>query len=226
MYVTSPVSIFNNSNIISTQVSASNESQPQIINVSAGHPLFFEGDEAEFVYEMVEGVVRTSKILFDGRRQILSFGYPGDVVGLSHDRFYHCDCETVCDVKLRVHRKNASNTCFERDPNFCNELLRYAACEVNNMQEHFIMLGRKSAMEKVASFLAALMGRVGEKKDSRTCFDIPMCRSDIADFLGLSHETISRTLTRLRQNGIIDLPNKHRVCVRRPSELKALAERE
>ncbi|MEM6462582.1 MAG: helix-turn-helix domain-containing protein [Pseudomonadota bacterium] len=225
MYVTSPVSIFK-STVVPVSVGVESAAQSQIARYAAGHPLFFEGDDAEYVYEIVEGVVRTSKILFDGRRQVLSFGYPGDVVGLSHDRHYHCDCEAVSKVKLRVHKKNASSTSFERDPSFCNELLRYAASEVNNMQEHFIMLGRKSAMEKVASFLASLMGRVGVINDQRICFDIPMPRSDIADFLGLSHETVSRTLTRLRLDGVIQLPKKHRVCVCRPSALKALAEKE
>ncbi|MCP4317276.1 MAG: helix-turn-helix domain-containing protein [Hyphomicrobiales bacterium] len=226
MYVTSPVSIFKNTAVVSANVGVGGATHTQPVHFPASHPLFFEGDDAEFVYEIIEGVVRTSKILFDGRRQILSFGYPGDVVGLSHDRFYHCDCEAVSDAKLRVHHKNAFSTNFERDPSFCNELLKYAASEVNSMQEHFIMLGRKSAMEKVASFLAALMGRVGENKDRRICFDIPMPRSDIADFLGLSHETVSRTLTRLRLDGVIDLPSKHRICVRQPATLKALAEKE
>ncbi len=226
MYVTSPVSIFKDSAAISGDIGVGGAAHTPTINCSNGQPLFFEGDDAEHVYEIVEGVVRTSKILFDGRRQILSFGYPGDVVGLSHDRFYHCDCEAVSDVRLRVHQKNAFNTTVETDPSFFNQLLRYAASEVNHMQEHFIMLGRKSAMEKVASFLVALMGRVGENRDCRTCFDIPMPRSDIADFLGLSHETVSRTLTRLRIDGVIDMPSKHRVCVRHPSVLNALAEQE
>lgn len=226
MYVTSPVSIFKNSTAVSADISVGNAPCVQSAHYAAGKPLFFEGDDADYVYEIAEGVVRTSKILFDGRRQVLSFGYPGDVVGLSHDHFYHCDCEAVSDVRLCIHQKNAFNTTVEKDPSFFNELLRYAALEVNHMQEHFIMLGRKSAMEKVASFLAALMGRVGESNDCRVCFDIPMPRSDIADFLGLSHETVSRTLTRLRLAGVIDLPNKHRVCVRQPSTLKALAEQE
>ena len=226
MYVTSPVSIFKNSTTVSADIGDGGTAHTQIANHAVGQPLFFEGDDARYVYEIVEGVVRTSKILFDGRRQILSFGYPGDVVGLSHDRFYHCDCEAVSDVRLRVHQKNAFNTSVEKDPSFFNQLLRHAACEVNDMQEHFIMLGRKSAMEKVASFLSALMGRVGENNDCRICFDIPIPRSDIADFLGLSHETVSRSLTRLRLDGVIDLPSKHRICVRQPSTLRALAEQE
>ncbi len=227
MYVTSPVGIFENSEIVLPRfVEAETAKHWHFRTAEAGHRLFCEGDDAKYIYEIVEGVVRTSKLLFDGRRQILSFGYPGDLVGLSHDCFYHSDCEAVCDVKLRVHHKNACNTSIETEPEFGKKLLKFAAAEVNNMQEHFIMLGRKSATEKVASFLAALLDRVGEKDRSRTCFDLPMCRSDIADFLGLTIETISRTLTRLRADGVIELPKKHRVCVRNPAILRALAERE
>jgi CRP/FNR family transcriptional regulator len=227
MYVTSPISIFENAELLSTRFLAEDAARlSHVSHFDRGHPLFCEGDDADYIYEILEGVVRTSKLLFDGRRQVLSFGYPGDIVGLSHDQFYHSDCEAVSDVKLRVHHKNAFNASFSNEPEFGKQLLKFAAAEMNNMQEHFIMLGRKSATEKVASFLTALLDRVGEKKECRTCFNLPMSRSDIADFLGLTIETISRTLTKLREEGIIELPNKHRVCVCKPQTLRDLAERE
>ena len=88
------------------------------------------------------------------------------------------------------------------------------------------MLGRKSALEKVASFLVVLLDRVGEKNDDQTCVSLPMKRSDIADFLGLTIETISRTLTKMRKDGIICLPDPHRVCVPSMARLRDLGESE
>ena len=227
MYVTSPINIFENAELLSTRFLAEDAARlSHISQIAAGQPLFCDGDDADYLYEILEGVVRTSKLLFDGRRQVLSFGYPGDIVGLSHDRVYHSDCEAVSDVKLRVHRKNAFSASFKTEPEFGRELLKFAAAEMKNMQEHFIMLGRKSATEKVASFLTALLDRVGETKNGKACFSLPMSRSDIADFLGLTIETISRTLTKLREDGVIELPSKNRVCVCKPQALRDLAERE
>ncbi len=225
MYVTSPINIYGNAELITSRFLAQDAALlSHVSHVDEGQPLFCEGDDADYIYEILEGVVRTSKLLSDGRRQVLSFGYPGDLVGLSHDRLYHSDCEAVSDVKLRVHHRNASSASFSKEPEFGSELLRFAAAEMNNMQEHFIMLGRKSATEKVASFLVTLLDRVGEKRECKCCFDLPMSRSDIADFLGLTIETISRTLTKLRSDGVIELPTKHRVCVCKPNVLRDLAE--
>ena len=202
MYVTSPINMVEDAELFSSR--------------------FFtpETDRLSHVTHLSDG-----QVLCDGRRQVLSFGYPGDIVGLSHDRLYHSDCEAVSDVKLRVHYRNAFSASFGSEPEFGTVLLRFAAAEMNNMQEHFIMLGRKSATEKVASFLVTLLDRVGETRGDRAYFNLPMSRSDIADFLGLTIETISRTLTKLRAEGVIELPNKQRVCVCKPKRLRNLAER-
>lgn len=196
----------------------------QIKNIAANNCVFHEGDDAEYLYEVLEGVVRSSKVLIDGRRQVLSFGYPGDVIGLSHDSYYHSDCDAVSNVRLRIFHKNVFKEDLVSDPAFCVKLLQNAVAEVNHMQEHFMMLGCKSAMEKLASFLIVIMNRQSEVKGFQKCFDLPMKRCDIADFLGLTIETISRNLTKLRQLGIIDLPTTQRVCVNKPNALRKLAE--
>jgi CRP-like cAMP-binding protein len=228
MYVTSPINYLEAEQV--TNALFLSEATPECShtrNTHAGHTIFCEGDKADFVYEVLEGVVRTSKVLCDGRRQVLTFAYPGDIIGLSHDSFYHSDCDAISDVKIRVYRKNAFNATFADEPQLCGQLLRYAAAEVNNMQEHFLMLGRKSALEKVASFLVVLLDRVGEKSsECNTCFQLPMSRSDIADFLGLTIETVSRTLTKLRKQGIIELPDPHTVCVCKTNSLRDLGERD
>lgn len=227
MYVTSPIRHrANEINFIEDMNESAFEVSYQNLSVGTGNHVFFEGDDADYIYEVISGVVRSSKVLIDGRRQVLSFGYPGDMVGLSHDQTYHCDCDAIADVKLRVVHKNAFKKGMEQDPELCINLLRKAAAEVNSMQEHFIMLGRKTALEKMASFLIAVMDRKYEKKDEKRCFDLPMSRADIADFLGLTIETVSRNLTKLRKLGVISLPNAHRVCVSEPTILRELAEAE
>lgn len=227
MFVTAPNHVFDAAPLHATAIVAKNfESGAATRTFHSGDPVFCEGDDSLFVYEVVEGVVRTSKILCDGRRQIISFGYPGDLIGISHDCRYHNDCEAISEVVVRVHRKNACSASITSDPQFCDRLLKHSAGEMNSMQEHFMMLGRKSALERVASFLIVLMERVGTREESGTAFDLPMSRSDIADFLGLTIETISRTLTRLRKEGVINLPNAHHVVVQRSEQLRNLAERD
>jgi len=225
MYVTSPINPCDSE--IRFSRTFENEVQPswsQLRTFYPGESLYYEGDDAEYIYQIVEGVVRSSKVLVDGRRQVLNFGYPGEMMGLSHDRFYHSDCDAVSEVKVRVLQKNAHKLDFAETPEFCALLLKNAAAEVNNMQEHFIMLGRKSAIEKIASFLVAIMDRHSEANGCKKCFDIPMMRCDIADFLGLTIETISRNLTKIRKMGIIEMPKAHRVCVCKPDDLRKLAE--
>ncbi|MGI9354394.1 MAG: helix-turn-helix domain-containing protein [Rhizobiaceae bacterium] len=226
MYVTAPNN-FLDAKLVVSQLPLVDyaPSSSSIKTIAAGSMIFCEGDESLFVYEVFQGVVRTSKFLCDGRRQVISFGYPGDLIGISHDCRYHSDCDAVSDVKVRVHRKNACNAQATIDPAYCEMLLRQTAAEVNSMQEHFMMLGRKSALEKVASFLNVLSRRVGSKGFGQVYFDLPMSRADIGDFLGLTIETVSRAFTRLRKSGVIELPNPHSVCVLQPDALAELAER-
>ena len=226
MYVTSPVKTVESGIVLDPDIfkASSDAGISQEMTYGPGENLFFDGDDATCVYEVLEGVVRSSKMLLDGRRQVLNFCYPGDIVGLSHDKLYHCDCDTVSEVRVRVYRKNACTKDIESDPTYCAILLRNAAAEVNNMQEHFLMLGRKTAMEKLASFLVAVMDRSASPSARDTRFDLPMMRCDIADFLGITIETVSRNLTKLREHGIIRMPTRHEIVVVDKRALRELAE--
>lgn len=225
MYVTSPVKAFE-SDIPMPVFGLSENTQERLqeISLSEGDSLFFDGDDADYVYEVIKGVLRSSKVLMDGRRQVVNFCYPGEMVGISHDSRYHFDCHAVSPAKLRVYRKNAFLHDVASDPEFFTRLLTNAAAEMNSMQDHFLMLGRKTAMEKLASFLIAVMERTNSDCRTRDLIELPMKRSDIADFLGMTIETVSRNLTRLRKLGVIDLPSTHLVQVLNPSELRSMAE--
>lgn len=225
MYVTSPISI---SHIDAIQTKALLKPgallRTPIKTVQARSPIFYEGDESRCVYEVVEGVVRASKNLCDGRRQILAFGYPGDLIGVSHNCKYHSDCDALSDVKLRVYRSNACSTDTSTDPEFCDRLLKSVTTEMAGMQEHFIMLGRKTASEKLASFLIVLLDRSAKRKGQRNIIDFPMSRMDIADFLGLTVETVSRGFAKLRREKVINLPKPHTVEILKPKHLREMGE--
>ena len=142
-------------------------------------------------------------------------------MGVSHDRVYHCECEALTDLKVRILRKNVASADVFVEPEFCELLMKQMAIEMTGMQEHFMMLGRKSATEKLASFLVALLGRVGADKYE---LKLSMSRADIADFLGLTIETVSRTFSKLRKLGVIDLVDAQTVRVLKIDDLNGLAE--
>ncbi|MFT5066120.1 MAG: CRP-like cAMP-binding protein [Yoonia sp.] len=188
-----------------------------------GKHLYLEGDHADRIYEVATGVLRLTRVLGDGRRQVIAFGYPGDTVGFPSDGFYHTDCDALVPSTLVVHRRSDLETSTgDADVHRC--LLAAALREISAMQDHFLMLGRKSSVEKLASFLAVLSDRVGEPLGDFTQVNLPMSRSDIADFLGLTTETISRTLTQLRKSRIIAIDHINTVIILKPQALLSIAE--
>ena len=191
--------------------------------LSSGTHVFHEGDRVEYIYQVVSGVVRLTRLLEDGRRQIIAFGFPGDVVGFPSNGDHHTDCETLTPVELQPYRLSHHETC-RSDPEFGSGLLQAALQEIAAMHDHFMMLGRKSASEKVASFLAVLANRVGEPVGQYTQVTLPMSRADIADFLGLTTETVSRAFSQLRKSRVIALDGIHVVIILRPKALQALAD--
>ena len=195
----------------------------QDTRLRAGNYLFFEGDEVEWLFQVKSGVLRLTRMLEDGRRQVIAFGYPGDVVGFPSEGRHHTDCDALTDVCLRPFRRSLLDS-ETGAPELHQSLLQAALREISAMQDHFMMLGRKSAAEKVASFLGVLAQRVGTEVDGRVQFELPMPRADVADFLGLTTETVCRTFTHLRKTGVIAIENIHTFIVLRPDALFALSQ--
>jgi len=191
--------------------------------IRAGNYLFYEGDEVSWLYQVTAGVLRQTRLLENGRRQVIAFGYPGDVVGFPANGCHHTDCDALVDTRLQPYRKSLLEH-PEKDVELHGELLQAALGEISAMQDHFMMLGRKSASERVASFLTVLAGRVGCCDDGVCKVDLPMRRADIADFLGLTTETVSRTLTQMRKSGIIKIENIHSIVVLKPAALTSLSQ--
>ncbi|KNG92187.1 helix-turn-helix domain-containing protein [Pseudaestuariivita atlantica] len=184
--------------------------------------LFREGDDARHVYEVTSGVLRLIKVLEDGRRQVIAFGYPGDIVGFPQDGCHYTECDALSSTEVIAHSIRDLE-CGERNPELHQRLVNAALKEISAMQDRFMMLGRKSAVEKVASFIFALMERSGKPLGAYTHFEFPMVRADIADFLGMTTETVSRTVTSLRKQKMIALRNANSVVVLNEDALYDLA---
>lgn len=219
MYVTIPTE-----NAIQSEFAPLATTLPQTAEtrLKLGAYLYYEGDNVEWLYQVTSGVLRLTRLLADGRRQVIAFGYPGDIVGFPSADIHHTDCEALTEVRLQPFRRSALES-GEGDPELHKALLQAALREISSMQDHFMMLGRKSASEKLASFLCVLTERVGKDLGAYRTITLPMSRSDIADFLGLTTETVSRTFTQLRKSKIIAIENIHTIIVQRPTALLGLS---
>ena len=194
------------------------------LKLRAGEPLFCEGDDADFVYEVLDGAVCSYSLLPDGRRQVIEFSFPGDIVGLGHQDIHHTTCDALGSVRVRSIPRSTLLNVAKQQPELGSKLLRCATDQLAGMQYHFVALGRKSAVEKVASFLLIIAKRFGGEDADKVTFTLPMIRADIADYLGLTLETVSRSLTKLKNAGIIDLPQSAIVQVHDMLELEELTE--
>jgi CRP/FNR family nitrogen fixation transcriptional regulator len=172
--------------------------------------IFAEGDRAGFFYKVVSGAVRTCKLLSDGRRQIDAFHLPGDIFGLEAGDDHRFGAEAVGTATVIAYRRFGSDMLSTGPGAFSREVLAAMMLSLERAQNHMLLLGRKSAMEKIATFLLDLSARL--KDDA---IELPMSRMDIADHLGLTIETVSRSLTQLERQRIIDLPAHRRSIVLR-----------
>jgi CRP/FNR family transcriptional regulator len=186
--------------------------------------IFREGDPQQYLYTITAGSVKLYKLLSDGRRQITSFLFPGDFFGMSIDDNYAYTAESLTTVVVCRFPQRKLEHLFDELPVLEKKLLGATTQELAAAQEQMLLLGRKTAREKLASFLVMLRRRLSERGDGQALFFLPMSRSDIADFLGLTIETVSRTLTGLRREGLIALPDVNHVAIMRFDELVRISD--
>lgn len=167
-----------------------------------GEQLFDEGDEAEFFYQVVSGAIRSYKLLSDGRRQIDAFHLRGDIFGLEAGGEHRFSAEAVGDVSVVAYRRSRLQALIEDDPAFRDKVMTATLRNLARAQAHMLLLGRKTAEEKIATFLLDMAERISKDDEH---FDLPMQRCDIADHLGLTIETVSRILSRFARSGLIRL---------------------
>ena len=179
-------------------------------DLPSGRSIFEEGDASGTVYNISAGEVRLFKLLPDGRRQITGFLRAGDFLGLSSHGVYAYSAEAMTKVSLCVFRVGELERLFDAFPRVRERLLEKANDELAAAQEQMLLLGRKTAREKLLSFLL-VRARHEDDDGIDTAISVPMTRADIADYLGLTVETVSRTFTALRDDGLIRTPSPNRV---------------
>lgn len=173
-----------------------------------GVEIYGENEPADYVYKLVSGTARSYKILNDGRRQIQGFYFPGDIFGLEAGTEHASSAEAMSDVTVLVVRRSAILAAATRDSDVARQLWAYTSRELNHARNHAMLLV-KTAQERVASFLLQLADR-----SAGNAVELPMSRQDIADYLGLTIETVSRTLTQFQDDAAIELPSSRRVVLR------------
>lgn len=192
-----------------------------LMGATMSHPrnseIFGENDPADYLYMVVGGAVRTYKILSDGRRQIGGFYMAGDIFGLEYTAQHTLSAEAVSDTKVLVVKRSALTALAARDAAIGKELFTFAGRELQRVQDR-VMLLIKSAQERVASFLLEM----ADRSPTGNAIDLPMSRQDIADYLGLTIETVSRTLTSLESTAAIDVPTSRHIVLRNRSMLNRL----
>ncbi len=194
------------------------------VRLAPGQLLFQEGDKASDVFNVVDGVIMLYKMLADGRRQITGFMYPGGFLGVASTSGYSYSAEALTQATLCRFPRHQLFALFERFPKLEHRLFGIATDELTAAQDQMLLLGRKTAAEKIASFLLMLAERTVADKDATVVVPVPMTRADIADYLGLTVETVSRTLGRLKRAGLIRIPDIHTVVITRRAALETIAE--
>lgn len=190
-----------------------------VITVGREESLFVEGDSAECYYKVVKGAVRSCKLLADGRRHIGDFFLAGDFIGLDAADAYSFTAEAVTPTTLVRYARRKVDALTEHDPRVAKSFVEIMRCSLSAAHDRMTVLGRMSAMERIASFLLNLADR---SPDAR--IELPMTRTDIGDYLGLTMETVSRAFSQLKADGIIKQCGVHEVAIADRDALEALAD--
>ena len=194
------------------------------LKLSAGQTLFYEGDPATRVFTLTRGTLKLYKLLADGRRHVTGFMHPGDFLGISIDDEHAFTAEALGDAQLCWFPRNRFDDFVEDHSSMERELYRMAAHELAAAQQQMVLLGRKTATERLASFLLLLADRGGNATGQSSRFKLAMSRSDIADYLGLTKETVSRVFSAFRRDRVIRLRSVNEVDIVNRVALEQLAD--
>jgi CRP-like cAMP-binding protein len=179
--------------------------------------IYGENEPAEYLYKVLTGTVRTYKVLNDGRRQIGAFYLPGDIFGLEVGDDHTFSAEAIVDSRILVIKRSSVISLAARQNDIARQLWTMTATELQRVQDHILLL-IKTAQERVAGFLLEMAKRAPAGNE----IDLPMSRQDIADYLGLTIETVSRTLTQLENSAAIAVPSSRRIVLRNRAALTRL----
>jgi CRP/FNR family nitrogen fixation transcriptional regulator len=164
-----------------------------------GAEIFGEAEPAEYLYQVIDGAVRSYKLLWDGRRHIGAFHLTGDIFGLENGEAHRFTAEAIVETTVRLAKRTSLANVAEHDAAIARDLLKMTATNLQHAEDHMLLLGRKTALERVAAFLLEMDRRL----TAAGVMALPMCRRDIADYLGLTLETVSRALSVLHDKGVL-----------------------
>ena len=197
--------------------------------IKRGETLLWEDDPAPVVANIIDGVLKLSMNLQDGREQIVSVMYASDFIGRPFGKESPYRVTAMTDAQVCVFTRSSFDSFAREHPDLQNKLLQRTLDELDRAREWMTLLGKKSATERIATLLIELSDRLSVDGCSPETlyldrFELPMDRQQIADILGLTIETVSRQFTRIRKEGIIELPERRTVIIRDRPRLKALAQ--
>ena len=197
-------------------------------SVAAGEPLIWEDDDSLLVANVIEGVLKLTTSTEDGREQIVGVAYPADFIGRPFGQTSRASVVALTDARVCVFARNDFDRFAREHPELEHKLLERTLAELDRTRSWMMLLGRKTASEKIATFLLDMSDRFGETGCAPTLmpakrFALPFSRQQVADLLGLTIETVSRTLTRLRGERLIDVPSPAEIVLRDMAALDSLA---
>jgi len=192
------------------------------VHVASCETVFAQEELTTSFYNLLDGVMRLYKLLPDGRRQIVGFALPGDFLGMTASARHSFSADAIGPVVICRFLRVSFARFIEDKPHLLRRINELAVRELSQAQDHMVLLGRRSAEEKVATFLIGWRDRLARLSGVAKTVSLPMSRQDIADYLGLTIETVSRTFTKLDRDGVIEiLPGS--VCLKDPARAQALA---
>jgi CRP/FNR family transcriptional regulator/CRP/FNR family nitrogen fixation transcriptional regulator len=171
--------------------------------------IYGEGEETEYVYKIVSGAVRTCKILGDGRRQIHGFHMPGDLFGFEPGQAHRLTAEAIVGTKVLMFKRRQLERIATHNVEVACQLWTMTAKNLQHAEEHMLLLGRRTALERVAAFIIEMDARLG----GTGSIELAMSRRDIADYLGLTLETVSRSMSQLQADQALALSGARRVVL-------------
>jgi CRP-like cAMP-binding protein len=180
-----------------------------VFNIRSGGEIFGDGEDAQFVYKLVTGTVRVCKILSDGQRHISCFHFPGHVFGLERTATHRMSAEAIEDSRVLMFRRSQVERLIAGDLTAAHQMSEIFSGKLNDAEVHIFRLGRQKALQRVAAFLLETEGRLGR----RGSLELPMSRRDIADYLGLSIEVVSRAFSQLQERHAIDRIESRRLIL-------------
>ena len=180
--------------------------------------IFGEDEPAEYVYQVVRGAVRSYRLLSDGRRQIGAFHLAGDTFGLKSGTIHRLAAEAIVETTVRMVKRRSLEAAAKSDVVVACKLWAMTAGELRHAEDHMLLLGRKTAAERVASFLLEMDRRLAVAGQ----IALPMSRCDIADYLGLTLETVSRTLSQFNDQGVVALAGARQIRLPNRARLAAM----